>query len=89
MNSKEYTDRLDQYYAAGYEDFRSNAKEAYPEMDFDSFQIPTVAESSLLQTSSDDVNVMDDASTEPTQDTTELAKDDPKSRGNAPSGLSP
>ena len=89
MNSKEYTDRLDQYYAAGCEDFRSNAKEAYPEMDFDSFQIPTVAESSLLQTSSDDVNVMDDASTEPTQDTTELAKDDPKSGGNAPSGLSP
>ena len=89
MNSKEYTDRLDQYYAAGYENFRFDAKEGYPEMDFDSFQIPTVAESSLLQTSSDDVNVMDDASTEPTQDTTELAKDDPKSRGNAPSGLSP
>ena len=88
MKSKEYTDHLDQYYAAGYEDFRSDAKEAYPKMDFDSFQIPTPAKSSLLQTSSEDVNVVDNTSTEPTQDTTVTRKDDPKSGGNAPSGLS-
>ena len=89
MKSNDYTDRLDQYYAAGYEDFCSDAKEVYPEMDFDSFRIPISVESSLLQKSSEDVNVMDDASTEPAQDTAKLAKDDPKSGGNAPSGLSP
>ena len=61
-------------------DFRSDAKEAYPEMDFDVFKVPIAAESSLLQTSSKDVKIMDDASTEP-------SKDNPKSR-DAPSGLS-
>ena len=65
MKSNDYTNPLDQYYVAGYEYFRSDAKEAYPEMDFDSFQIPTAVESSSIQTSSKDVNVVDDASTEP------------------------
>ena len=57
-------------------------------MDFDSFMIPTATESSLLLTSSEDLNVMDDTSTEPTQDTTDVNKDNPKSEGDAPSGLS-
>ena len=57
-------------------------------MDFDSFMIPTTTESSLLPTSSEDLNVMDDTSTEPTQDTTDVNKDNPKSEGDAPSGLS-
>ena len=57
-------------------------------MDFDSFMIPTAAESSLLSTSSGDLNVMDDTSTEPTQDTTDVNKDNPKSGGDAPNGLS-
>ena len=57
-------------------------------MDFDSFMIPTATESSLLPTSSEDLNVMDDTSTEPTQDTTDVNKDNPKSGGDAPSGLS-
>ena len=57
-------------------------------MDFDSFMIPTATESSLLPTSSEDLNVMDDTSTEPTQDTTDVNKDNPKSRGDAPRGLS-
>ena len=57
-------------------------------MDFDSFMIPTANESSLLSTSSKDLNVMDDTSTEPTQDTTDFNKDNPKSGGDAPSGLS-
>ena len=52
MKSDEFKICLDRHYAAGYEDFRSNAKEAYPEMDFDSFKIPTATESSLLSTSS-------------------------------------
>ena len=38
--------------------------------------------------SSKNVNVMDDTSTKPTKDAAELVKDDPKSGGNAPSGLS-
>ena len=57
-------------------------------MDFDSFMIPTATESSLLSTSSEDLNVMDDTSTEPTQDTTDVNKDNPKSEGDTPSGLS-
>ena len=76
----EFTRRLDEQYATGYEDFHSNAEEAYLEMDFNVFKVPTAAESSLLQTRSKDVNIMDDASTEP-------SKNDPKS-GDAPSGLS-
>ena len=89
MKSKEYTDHLDQYYAAGYEEFCFDANEAYLEMEFDSFQIPTTLESSLLQTSSKYVNVMDEASIELAQDAAKLSKDDLKSRGNASSGLSP
>ena len=66
--SNEYKNRLDSHYAAGYEDFRANAKEAYPDLDFSSFKHPLATESSLLQTSSEDVNIMDDANTEVNQD---------------------
>ena len=79
--SDEYKNRLDSHYTAGYEDFRANAKEAFPELNFDTFKIPLATESSLLATSSVDVNVVDDANNEVTQD-------DPKSGGNAPIGLS-
>ena len=65
-SSNEFKTRLDRHYAAGYEDFRSDAKEAYPGMDFDSFMILTAVDSSLLPTSSEDVNVTEDASIEPT-----------------------
>ena len=78
LKSNKFKNCLDFHYAADYEDFLSNAKEAYPEMDFDSFKIPTAIESSLLPTSSEDVNVMEDASTEPTQGTIDARKDDPK-----------
>ena len=44
------------------------------------FKVPIAVESSLLQTSSEDVNIMDDVSIEPSED-------DPKS-GDTPSGLS-
>ena len=77
----EYKNSLDNHYAAGYEDFCVDANDVFPNLDFDSFKIPLATESSLLQTSSEDVNVMDDASNEVTQD-------DPKSGGSAPSGLS-
>ena len=66
--SDEYKNRLDSHYATGYEDFRVDAKETYPDLDFDSFKLPLTNESSLLQTSSEDVNIMDDANTEVTQD---------------------
>ena len=67
----EYKNRLDSHYAASYEDFRADAKEAYPDLDFNSFKLSLATESSLLQTSSKDVNIMDDANTE-------VNRDDPK-----------
>ena len=47
----EFKTRLDRHYATGYEDFRFDAKEAYLEVDFDSFMIPTATDSSLLPAS--------------------------------------
>ena len=79
--SEEYKGRLDSHYAAGYEDFRADAKETFPDLDFDSFKLPLASESFVLQTSSEDVNVMDDASNEVTQG-------DPTAGGNAPNGSS-
>ena len=83
----EYKNRLDSHYAAGYEDFRTDAKEAFPDLDFDSLKIPLATESSLLPTSSEDVNVVDDATNEVTQDATVVSKDVPKSGGDAAKGL--
>ena len=82
--SDEYKNHLDSHYTSGYEDFCADAKEAFPDLNFDSFKIPLATKSSLLPTSSKDVNVVDDATNEVTQD----GRDDPKSGGNAPSGLS-
>ena len=76
----EYKKGLDSHDAAGYEDFRVDAKETYPDLDFDSFKLPLATESSLLQTSSKDDNILDDTNNEVTQDNS-------KSGGNAPSGL--
>ena len=71
-SSKEYTNLLDTNYAAGFEDFRIEAIENFTEVDFSSIKLNlTTATSSLLQTSSEDVNVEDD-------DTTLPPKDDPK-----------
>ena len=70
--SKQYTNLLDANYAAGFEDFGMEAIENFLEMDFSSITLNlTTATSSLLQTSSKDVNVEDDATTLP-------PKDDPK-----------
>ena len=38
--SDEYKGRLDSHYAAGYEDFHADAKETFPDLDFDSFKLP-------------------------------------------------
>ena len=88
MKSNDFTTCLDRYYASGYEDFCVDAKENYPEMDFDSFKIPTTTKSSLLPMSFEDVNIVDDAPTELAKDATTTNKDDPKSGGDAPNGLS-
>ena len=67
-SSKVYTDALDRNYAAGFEDFRMDTIENFPEIDFSSIKINlAVATSSLILTGSDDVNVEDDASTQPPQ----------------------
>ena len=79
--SDENKGRLDSHYAAGYEDFCADAKETFPDLDFDSFKLPLATESSVLQTSSEDVNLMDDANNEVTQG-------DPKTGGSAPNGSS-
>ena len=65
--SKQYTDLLDTNYAAGFEDFRMEAMENFPEVDFSSIKLNLggVATSSLLQMSSEDINIEDDATTQP------------------------
>ena len=68
--SKEYTDSLDTNYAAGFEDFRMDVMENFPSLDFSSIKLNLggAASRSLLQTSSEDVNIEDDATTQPAQD---------------------
>ena len=59
-----------------------DAIESFPGVDFDSIKLYIAAESSLLQTSSENVNIKDDASTPYS------TKHGPKSRDDIPSGLS-
>ena len=60
--SKQFTDLLYTNYAAGFEDFRMDAIENFPEVDFSSIKLNLgAATSSLLQTSSEDINIEDDA----------------------------
>ena len=67
--SKQYTDLLDANYAAGFEDFKADVMENFLEVDFSFIKLNLAATtSSLLQTSSEDVNVEDDASTQPPHD---------------------
>ena len=66
--SSEFTNLLDKNYAAGFEDFRVDAVERFPEVDLSSIKLNICAASSLLQTSSEDVNIEDDATTQPAHD---------------------
>ena len=69
--SKQYTDLLDANYAVSFEDFRIDTTKNFLEVDFNSITLNlAIATSSLLQASSEDVNVEDDA-------TTQLSQDDP------------
>ena len=66
QTSKQFTDLLDKNYAAGFEDFRLDAAKNFPNLDFSIIKLNLgTATSSLLQTSSEDVNIEDDASTLP------------------------
>ena len=61
-SSNEYTKHLDANYATGFEDFRMEAMENFSEVDFGSIKLNlAAATSSLLQVSSEDANVEDDA----------------------------
>ena len=54
--SKQFTDLLDKNYAAGFEDFRLDAAENFPNLDFSSIKLNLgAATSSLIQTRSEDV----------------------------------
>ena len=66
QTSKQFTDLLDKNYAAGFEDFRLDAAENFLNLDFSIINLNLgAATSSLLQTSSEDVNIEDDVSTFP------------------------
>ena len=67
--SKQFTVLLDTNYAVGFEDFRMDAIENFPEVDFSSIKLNLiVAASSLIQTSSEDINIEDDVTTQLAQD---------------------
>ena len=75
-SSKQFTDLLDTNYATGFEDFRMDAMENFPEVDFSSIKLNLgVATSSLLQTSSEDINIEDDATNQPAQDDPNIGDD--------------
>ena len=46
--SKQYIDRLDEHYAAGFEDFRMDAMENFPEVDFSSIKLNLAAATSSV-----------------------------------------
>ena len=72
--SKQFTNLMDTNYVASFEDFKMDAMENFSEVDFSSIKLNLGATtSSLLQTSSEDINIEDDATTHPTQD----IEDDP------------
>ena len=67
--SKQFTVLLDTNYTVGFEDFRMDAIENFPEVDFSSIKLNLiVAASSLIQTSSEDINIEDDVTTQLAQD---------------------
>ena len=67
--SKQFTVLLDTNYAVGFEDFRMDAIENFLEVDFSSIKLNLiVAASSHIQTSSEDINIEDDVTTQLAQD---------------------
>nr|POE60854.1 hypothetical protein CFP56_39863 [Quercus suber] len=58
---------MDTNYAAGFEDFRMDAAEKFPDMDFSSIvlNLNPATTSSLLGLDSEDANIEDNATTQP------------------------
>ena len=73
--SKQFTNLLDTNYVARFEDFRMDALENFPEVDFSSIKLNLGVASSLLQKSFEDVNIEDDATTQPPQDEPNVGDD--------------
>ena len=73
--SKQFTDLLDTNYVAGFEDFPMDAMENFPEVNFSSIKLNLGAASSLLQMSSEDVNIEDDATIQHTKDEPNVGDD--------------
>lgn len=87
-SSGAYTMLLDETYAASFEDFRLDALKAFPGVDFDSIKLLMVGESSLLPSTSEDVDIDDDATTsdKPKDDAQPMDAAQPKD--DAPTSLS-
>ena len=68
--SKKFTNLMDTNYAIGFEDFKMDAMENFPRSCFSSIKLNLggATTSSLLQTSLEDINIEDNATTQPTQD---------------------
>ena len=67
--SNQFTDLMDTNYVARFEDFKMNAIENFLEVDFSSIKLNLiVAASSHIQTSSEDINIEDDVTTQLAQD---------------------
>ena len=76
--SKQFTDLLDTNYVAGFEDFRMDTMENFLEIDFSSIKVNLGATtSSLLQTSSEDINIEDSATNQPARDDLNVGDDPP------------
>ena len=76
--SKQFTDLLDTNYAAGFEDFRMDTMENFLEIDFSSIKVNLGATtSSLLQMSSEDINIEDSATNQPARDDLNVGDDPP------------
>ena len=76
--SKQFTDLLDTNSAIGFEDFHMDAMENFPKVDFSSIKLNLGATSSLLKMSSEDINIEDDATTQPAQDVPNAGDDPPQ-----------
>ena len=77
-DSKQFTDLLETNYAAGFEDFCMDTMENLLEVDFRSIKLNLGAASSLLQMSSEDVNIEDDATTQLAQGKPNVGDDPPQ-----------
>ena len=67
--SKQYTNLLDTNYITGFKDFHMDSMENFLKVEFSSIKLNLgAATSSLLQTSSENINIEDNATTQPGQD---------------------